>query len=188
MRTVLVVVVALLAGCHPRISLGYDTSASTKGPLANLQTIPRVAPVTGALAPVPPEGRNYSLGIGFGDKNFTIGPRIHANNVSGSTRDVMTGPQYLSAAAALDFRYNFIRYKGFATTMMLAPSRTILVDSASGDHSWGSGVRYGGGLSFSLSAFSVYADAYQEKMVFVEGPAQGNSTRTGVTLGIAFQP
>ena len=36
--------------------------------------------------------------------------------------------------------------------------------------------------------FSLYADAYQEKMSFIEGRGKRNSTRTGVTVGVAFHP
>ena len=190
MRQVMIKLVALClaaTGCHPKLSVGYDASAHVRGPLANLQTISRVEAVTGYDMPAPPEGRNYSLGLGFGDRRFSIGGRVSANNVSGSTLAI-DGPQYVSASGAVDFRYNVLRFKGFATGVQLAPSRTLLVDSTSGTHSWGSGLRYGGGVSYTLSAFAIYADLYQEQMIFVEGPAEGNSTRTGVTVGLAIQP
>ena len=175
------------AGCHPRLSVGYDATAHVRGPLANLQTISRVEAVTGTDLPAPPEGRNYSLAMGFGDKNLSIGGRVSANNVSGSTLAI-DGMQYMSASGALDFRYNWLRFKHISTGILLAPTRTLLVDSTTGDRSWGSGIRYGGGVAVSLAAFSIYADAYQEKMIFIDGPAEGNSTRTGVTVGLAFQP
>lgn len=187
MRALLVVLVVISAACHPRVSVGYDSTAHTRGPLGNLQTIPRVTAVTGRPAPAPPEGRNVSLGVGFGDRIFTIGARVHANNISKSTLDV-GGPQYVSAAAALDFRYAVLRWKGASASMMLAPSRTMLVDSTTGSHSWGSGIRFGGGLAYTVAAISLYAEAYEEKILFVDGPAAGTSTRTGVTFGLAFQP
>lgn len=108
-------------------------------------------------------------------------------NVSGSMFD-LDGPQYVSATASLDFKYSLIKYRGFAANLKLAPTRTMLLDSTSGDRSWGSGVQVGGGLSYRLAMFSIYADAYQEKTIFFDGPAQGNSTRTGITVGLAFQP
>jgi hypothetical protein len=186
-RLLVLAVCVAAAGCHPKLSVGYDATAHTRGPLANLQTISRVEAVTGADAPAPAMGRNYSLGLGFGDKNFTIGALVNANNVSGSTLEI-NGPQYVTGSAALDFRYSWLRIKNFSAGMQLAPTRTILVDSTSGEHSWGSGVRFGGGIKLTAKSFSIYADAYQEKMIFVEGPAQGMSTRTGMTLGVAFQP
>ena len=185
--TKLVALAVCLAGCHPKLSVGYDASAHVRGPLANLQTISRVEAVTGTDQPAPPEGRNYSLGIGVGDKRFTVGGRVSANNISGSTLEI-AGPQYMSASGALDVRYNVVRFKNFSTGVQLAPTRTLLVDSTSGERSWGSGLRYGGGAAVSLGALSIYADAYQEKMIFIEGPAKGNSTRTGITLGLAFAP
>jgi hypothetical protein len=187
MRSVILAVV-VLGACHPRLSVGYDATAHTRGPLANLQAIPRIAAITGAeAAPPPAEGTNYSLGVGFGDRRFTVGLGVHAMNVSGSTLE-MSGPQYVSAAASMDFRFAWLTYKGFSANMKLAPTRTLLMDSTSGDRTWGSGVQFGGGLSYRLAMFSVYADAYQERTIFFEGPAQGNSTRTGMTLGLAFQP
>lgn len=190
MTRALVLAALAAAGCSPRIHAGYDATAHVKGPLANLQSIPRIAAITGDpdAAPAAPEGRTINAGIGFGDKIFQIGLGIRANNIAKSTLDVANGPQYLSAAASLDFRYTFVRIKGISTNMVLAPTRTLLVDSAAGEYSWGNGIRYGAGLQMKLGSFGVFADAYQEKIIFGEGPAYGNSTRTGVTLGLAFQP
>jgi hypothetical protein len=186
------VLAALVAatGCNPRLHAGYDATAKVRGPLANLQSIPRIAAITGDpnAAPAPPEGRTINAGIGFGDKVFQIGLGIRANNIAQSTLEIANGPQYLSAAASLDFRYTFVRIKNISTNMVLAPTRTLLVDSAAGNYSWGNGMRYGAGLQVKVGSFGVFADAYQEKVIFSEGPAYGNSTRTGVTLGLAFQP
>lgn len=183
-----ILILVSLAACHPRFSAGYDSTARTVGPLAHLQAVSRIAAITGApTSTVPPEGRSYAGAIGFGDKNFTLGLGVRGNNISKTMFDP-TGPQYLSGAASLEFRYNLIRFKHLATSVQLAPTRTILVDSASGDYTWGSGVRFGGGLSVQLSAFSIYADAFQEKIMFTGGPADGISTRTGLTVGIAIQP
>lgn len=179
--------VCLAAGCHPKMSVGYDATAHVRGPLANLQTISRVEAVTGTDTPPPPEGRNYSLGIGFGDKRFTVGGRVSANNLSGSSLEI-EGAQYMSASGALDVRYNVLRIEHFSLRLQLAPTRTLLLDSTDGTRSWGSGLRYGGGIAVSLAAFSIYADAYQEQMIFIEGPAEGRSTRTGITVGLAFHP
>jgi hypothetical protein len=182
-------VAIMLTACHPRLSVGYDGQAHTTGPLANLQTIPRIAAVTGIAiaAPAPPEGRNYNMGLGFGDKNFTINVGLRANNISKSTLDIVNGPQYVSAAAALEFRYNWLRWKNFALSMQLAPTRTFLLDSTSGNYTWGSGVRYGAGMNVAAKFLSVYADAYQERIFFFDGPAAGMSTRTGISLGVAVQ-
>jgi len=182
------VAASTLAACAPRVAVGYDASASMRGPLANLQTIPRLTAATGLPAPAPPEGRNYSLALGFGDRRFSIGMRAHGNNVSGSTLDIMNGPQYVSGAAALDARWAFFRFKGLSTVATVAPSYTMLLDTTSGEKYWGNGIRLGGGLAYQVSALSIFADAYSETLVFQDGPANGHSTRTGVTVGLAFQP
>lgn len=186
MRHVLLIA-SVLAGCSPRLSMGYDTTARTQGPLASLQAVPRLAAFTDAPVPAPPEGRNYSAGLGFGDQNFNLGVGVRANGVSGSTLEI-DGPRYLSAAASLDFRYQWLRIKNFSAGVRLAPTRTLLLDSTSGARSWGSGIAYGGGVTLALKMFNVYADAYQEQIVFGDGPAMGTSSRTGVTVGVAFQP
>ena len=149
--------------------------------------IARREAVTGAWAPEPAEGRNYSLGVAFGDKNFTAGLRVHGNNLTGSTLDD-AGPQYISGAAALEFRYAFVRYKGMAASGLVAPTRTLLIDSTDGEHTWGNGVRYGGSASYAYRGIGVFADVYQEQVVFGDGPAEGNTTRSGLTFGVSFQP
>ena len=190
MSRALVLAALVATGCNPRLHAGYDATASVRGPLANLQSIPRIAAITGDpnAAPAPPEGRTINAGIGFGDKVFQIGLGIRANNIAKSTLEIANGPQFLSAAASLDFRYTWVRIKNFSTNLVLAPTRTLLVDSAAGDYNWGNGVRYGAGLQVKLGSFGVFADAYQEKIIFSEGPAYGNSTRSGMTIGLAFQP
>ncbi len=180
--------VALFVGCHPRLSVGYDATAHTRGPLAQLQPIARITAVTGTPAPPPPAGTNVSAGVAIGDRLFALGLRVHANNLSGSTLDPLRGPQYVSAAAALDFRFAWVRFRRVALTSVLAPTRTWLLDSTSGDASWGSGIRYSAGVEVSVSRFAVYADAFQELVVFIDGPAAGHSRRSGVTLGLAVRP
>ncbi|HEY4175514.1 MAG TPA: hypothetical protein VGM90_01720 [Kofleriaceae bacterium] len=156
-----------------------------RGPLASLTPIARRAAVTGAPAAAPEDGRNYSVGVGWGDENFTVGMRGHLMNLAGSTFDD-SGPQYLSAAVALEFRYSMIRMFGFSLAGILAPTRTLLVDSTDGQRSWGNGVRYGGSTAYMFHGVGFYADVYQEQIVFADGPAKGNSTRSGVTFGMAF--
>jgi hypothetical protein len=190
MRLPVVVAAFALAACHPKINVGYDATAHVRGPLANLSSIPRIAGFTGDVQDgnPAPEGRTFNAGLAFGDDNFQIGLGLRANNIAKSTLDVANGPQFVSAAASLDFRYTWVRIKNFSTNLVLAPTRTMLVDSANASYSWGNGLRYGTGMMFKVSVFGLYADLYQEKIVFGEGPAFGNSTRTGVSVGLAFQP
>lgn len=190
MRLTVSIVALLVAACHPKVHMGYDASAHVRGPLANLSTIPRIVGFTGDATNTQPapEGRTLNAGLGFGDDNFQLGIAVRANNIAKSTLDVTNGPQYVSAAASLDFRYTWVRIRNFSTNLVLAPTRTLLVDSANATYSWGNGVRYGTGLMFKVSMFGLYADLYQEKIVFGEGPAYGDSTRTGVSVGLAFQP
>jgi hypothetical protein len=179
---------AALAACHPRLSVGYDVSAHTRGPLGNLQSIPRLAALDNGptAAPAPPEGRTYDVGLGFGDKRFQVGLAVHANDVSGAMIEP-NGPRYMSAVAAAEFRFSWLKIKNVSSHILLSPTRTLLVDSMTGDTSWGSGIRYGGGFALALKSFSVYMDAYQEELFFTDGPAVGNSSRAGMTLGLAYQ-
>jgi hypothetical protein len=180
----LVIAAAVVAtGCGAHISAGVDNSTNMRGPLASLTPIARREAVTGEPSVAPPDGRNYSVGVGWGDENFTIGMRGHMMNLAGGTFGD-GGPQYLSAAAALEFRYSMIRLYGFSLAGILAPTRTLLIDSTDGERSWGNGVRYGGSTAYMFHGVGVYADVYQEQIVFSDGPAKGNSTRSGVTFGM----
>jgi hypothetical protein len=179
---------AVVAACTPRVSVAYDASARLAGPLANLGSIARVTAVTGISVPPPPEGKTYALGVGFGPRWLTVGGRIFVNNISGAMLDALSGPQYVSAGGALDVRGALAVFRGLCVTATLGPTRTVLVDTTRGDATWGNGIRYGVGISYTLWMLSLYADAFQEQLWFGEGPATGNSTRTGLTLGLAFQP
>jgi hypothetical protein len=189
MLRALILSAIVLGGCSPKLTVGYDATAHVRGPLANLQSIPRIAALTGMTDATPnaPEGRTVNMGISFGDQKFQLGVGMRANNIAKSTLDIANGPQYLSAAASLDFRYTWIRIKNFSTNLVLAPTRTLLVDSASAEYSWGNGLRYGAGVVFKIRSFGLFADAYQEQIVFGEGRAYGQSTRNGVSVGLAFQ-
>ena len=145
-------------------------------------------PVTGFPVRAPPEGKTFSLGVGGGTRWLTVGGRVFVNNISGDTLDAYKGPQFMSAGGAIDIRGALAVFRGLSVTAQLAPTRTILVDTTRGDASWGTGVRYSAGLSYALWMIHLYADAFQEQLWFGAGPADGNSTRTGVTIGIAFQP
>jgi len=185
MRSAALVGLLLGTGCGAHISAGIDNSTNMRGPLAALTPIARREAVTGAPAAPPPDGRNYSVGLGWGDENFTIGLRGHMMNLAGGTFGD-AGPQYISAAAALEFRYSMIRFKGFSLAGVLAPTRTVLIDSTVGERTWGNGVRYGGSTGYMFHGVGVYADVYQEQIVFSDGPAMGNSTRSGVTFGMVL--
>ena len=161
-------------------------SAKLTGPMAHLQTIPRLAATQKIPAPPPPEGRNYSAALGIGDHRMSLGVRVNANNVSGSTLDPMSGPQYVSAAAAIDVRCALITYKGMGLIVEVSPSRTMLVDTTINAKTYGDGIRYGGGLQYvHRKTFAIYGDYYREILSFMDGPARGNSYRTGITLGLA---
>ena len=181
-------VLATLTACTPRVSVGYDASARLRGPLANLNGIARLTAVTGLPVRPPPEGKTFSLGIGGGTRWLTVGGRVFVNNISGDTLDTYKGPQFMSAGGALDVRGALTVFRGLSVTGQLAPTRTILVDTARGNSSWGNGLRYSAGLSYALYVIHLYADVFQEQLWFGEGPAMGNSTRTGLTVGLAFQP
>ena len=178
---------AVLA-CAPRVSVAYDAAARLAGPLANLGGIARVTAVTGISVPPPPEGKTYAFGLGFGPRWLTVGGRLFVNNISGAMLDPLSGPQYVSAGGALDVRGALAVVRGLSVTATLGPTRTVLADTTRGTSTWGNGLRYGAGISYALWMLSLYADAFQEQLWFVEGPAVGNSTRTGLTVGVAFQP
>jgi hypothetical protein len=191
MRALLLVIV--VAACHPTFSVGYDARPRVTGPLAGLrgQTVaPRTA-LVGAEPTVSPEpGGNYSLAIGGGAKDFTISAALHAHDASGSTVSLPAAgsPYYLDASANLDFSWSFLRWKMFSTNIHAGPTRNLLLDRSTGERSWGNGVRYGGGAALSVKFMTVFADYYNEAVAFNDGAAQGVSVISGVMVGVALRP
>ncbi|MCX5740981.1 MAG: hypothetical protein NT062_00615 [Proteobacteria bacterium] len=152
-----------LAACKPFVSAGVDTA-------------PRV---TGAMAAMATEPRSASVGLGGGDLDFTIGLGLHVHELA---RD-----QAFAGSSSLDFQWSVLRWRGASAYMHAGPEIMGVADQATMMMAAGYGVRYGLGVAFAVSIFTVFADWHREVVNFEGGPAPGSNMVEGTMLGIALR-
>jgi len=192
---VLVVVLVGLAavGCTPYVSAGYDTSASLRGPIKNMVTMP-AASARQETAPPVDHTRSYSFafGAGFGDR-MGVELGVHLHDVNGASFSLPTAeamgvdpnsPRYLLGSTSLDVRYRWLALRHFTSDLHVGPAAGMLVDRGMADYQVGNGFRFGATIGLRLGKLSAFADVYETEMVFNDGDAKGVSGLTGVTFGI----
>ena len=169
---------ALLAACHPTLSAGYDLSPHTTGPLA---------PMTGDA-----QGATYTAAVGGRINTFSLEVGVHAHDVSSDSFSVpnpitRSGPHYLTGSTSLDFGMDLIKFKHFAWSLHAGPSVGGMLDRMTGGTYAAQGFRFGAQLSAALGPVAVYVDASETRLAFDDGPAMGNSTLSGVTVGLSLR-
>jgi hypothetical protein len=189
----LLVAVALVLGCTPYVSAGYDTTASLRGPIKNVVTMP-AATARQETAPPIENTRSYSFAFGaaFGERvGVEIGGHLHdvnADSFSLPSSEYMgvdpQSPRYLLASTSLDLRYRWLASRYLTSELHLGPAAGLLVDRGVFDYQVGDGVRFGATVGIKLGKLSAFADFYETDMVFADGDAKGVSSLTGITLGI----
>ena len=179
------------------MSAGIDSSYKVSGGLAQPMkqtaiTDPRVAKLASSegstIGGDTAQGRTYTLGVGWGVKEFQIGVGLQAHDASKSTFSMTNAnsPLYATATASLDVTWKPLRYSVFPTFLHAGPSYGVLVERTSGNYDTGKGLRFGGGLEVSLSMVTAFVDVYQMELSFATGPAQGMSAIKGATVGLGF--
>ena len=190
MRRLALLALAVLAACHPVVSVGYDTRSTTRGPLAALsgRAIAQRQTSAAATDQAAPDGGTYTLAVGGGARDFTISGTLTAHDVTGASFASPSdgSPQYLTGAVGLDFGWTWLRWKALSTSLHAGPGRMVVLDRASGERSWGNGLHYGAGVAVSLKLVSLLADLHRDSFVFDDGPATGTSTMSGLTIGVAL--
>jgi hypothetical protein len=189
----LVVLAAVLAGCTPYVSAGYDMNSSLRGPIKNMVTMP-AASARQETAPPVDDTHSYSFafGAGFGQRvGIELGLHLHdVNSASFSLPSVEnlgvdpSSPRYLLGSTSLDLRYRWLALRHLTSDLHLGPAAGVLVDRGMGDYQFGNGMRFGATVGVKLGAVSAFADLYETEMVFDNGDAKGVSGLTGVTFGI----
>jgi len=174
----------VLAACHLRA--GFDTATRSTGPLAAAIKHPNVTRTDGVVELPPVEGRNYSVGGGFGDRHITIGMSLSAHDATQASFAPGTG--YLAMTAAIDLRWTIMRFAHIAPVVDVGPARMMLLDRTTGDRTWGNGLHFGGGVQLVFGRFAMFGAAYREVIVFDGGAAKGTSTLDGITVGLALTP
>ncbi|MEO8548415.1 MAG: hypothetical protein ABI678_00505 [Kofleriaceae bacterium] len=194
---------ALLVGCHPYVSGGYEMSSKISGPLATMrqQPVASARPVTaltaGETAPVdttPTVPRTYSIAIGTAPaKEFHVELGLHAHDVSGdslntstSTPGFLASPRYLTGTTSLDFVWIFLRSHRVSSYIHVGPAAGMIVDKSDGSVSFGQAVRFGGGLALDLPVVRIFIDASQTELLMTSGPATGVNELAGIMVGLGL--
>ena len=189
---------ALVTGCGAYMSVGVDTGSKITGGLANpmKQTVtadPRIAAAATAAglettATEPTAGRTYTLEVGWRVAMFRIGANLQAHDADRSTFSLTdtSSPRYATATAAVDLAWEPVRWKMLSTFLHAGPAMGVLLERTSGGYDTGKGLRFGAGISASLSVATVFVDVYRMELAFDSGPAQGMSNISGATIGIGI--
>jgi hypothetical protein len=166
----------VLAACHPQLAAGYETSSHVSGPLNNMVApVARQPGASDATAPA----RSVSMWIGGGGRYASIDAGLHLHDIDSQTA--------MLATASVDCRFMIPFYNHIAFGGHIGPAAGMVVDRTSGEDAFGQGVRFGGLVSANVGAFGVFADVYETEMVFLSGAAKGNSTLTGLIVGVALR-
>ncbi len=195
----MIVLAALTTGCGAYMTAGVDSNYKVSGGLAQpmKQTVTADARVAKAASAAgidtsssdqPAAGSTYTLGLGWGVKQFQIGLGLQAHDVDKSTFSFAdtSSPLYATATASLDVTWTPLRWNMFSTFVHAGPTVGVLVDRATGGYDTGKGLRFGAGVAVSLSVATLFLDVYQTELSFAEGPAQGMSEISGATIGIGI--
>ena len=167
------------------VSAGYDMSPKVSGRLAPL--------VSQSMSSTPaPAGSSYAATIGGRVKAFSIDVGVQAHDVSQASFAIPnplapSGPRYLTGSTSLDFGCDVITWHHLSVHMHAGPALGGMIDRMTGGTYSAQGMRAGAGVSASLGPLTAFVDVTDTQLAFTDGPAAGNSTLTGVTVGIALR-
>ena len=177
----------------PTLSAGIDTRTNMSGPIKNLVTQP-AATARSESAPPVEDTRSYSFAAGIKLHRFGVEFGLHLHDVKGASFSVPsetsydpTSPRYLITTGSLDFRIRWLEFRHFASDLHAGPAGGFLVDRGTAGMEFGQGFRLGAAVATTLGPLNAFADFYLLDMVYLDGPAKGGSSMTGVTLGFAFR-
>lgn len=184
MHRLAIALLVVVTGCHLRA--GYDAASRVNGPLQAVMTTSSVSRTDGVINLPPNGGHNYSLEAGFGTKAITVNGVMAMQNVTSSS--FTPGAGYLATTLGVDARWAVVHWFGFSPTLAAGPARMLLLDRNTGERTWGNALRFAVGLQYQLGPIAIYGDMYRESVAFDSGPATGNTTLQGLTVGLALQP
>lgn len=161
--------VALACGCaHSYTAVSYDVGRSASGTMEAMN--------------VDPDRKSGSAALGFGARGAAMEVALHAQDVE------TTVDPWLAASVGLELKL-FVLNKGPVQGFVHGgPMRAALVDSTTGDVTWGAGLDYGGGLSIGVGGYRVFADLRNEATFYGGTTMAGTAGETTIrTLGIGVQ-
>jgi len=178
------ILLVVVTGCHLRA--GFDAASRSTGPLHSVMSASTVSRSDGVINLPPANGRNYALEAGFGNATFTFNGLLAVHDVTSTS--FTPGAGYLTATLGGNVRWSMFRWKGLSPSLGAGPVRMMLLDRATGERTWGNGLRFGAGAQYRLGPVAIYGDIYREVVAFGGGAAQGTTALDGLTLGLALQP
>jgi hypothetical protein len=173
-------VVAAVTGCHLRA--GLDATSRSTGPLHAATSQSTVSRTDGVINLPPSDGRNYGVEAGFGNKVFTVNSLFAVHDVTSTS--FTPGAGTLAATVGINVRWSVFRWHNLSPSIAAGPARMMLLDRATGDRTWGNGVRFGAGAQYQLGPVAVYGELYREVIAF----GGGTTALDGLTFGLALQP
>src|SRR5260221_1331435 len=198
MKRVLVLVV--VAACHPYLAAGFDSTTHVNGPLEGMmgQSVVSARQFAAVPAPapaVPAPTHTYSLAMGWGVPDFGVEVGMHVHDVSAESFALpsssmsdgyLASPRYLTSTGSVDFRWTWLRSHRFSTYIHVGPAVGAVIDKSDGSLAFGQGVRYGAGAALELPVVRLFVDAARTDLELGSGDATGFNALSGVTFGIAL--
>lgn len=165
---VIVAGLAVLAGCaHSYTTASYDVTRKTSGTMTAMDANP--------------DRKSGTVALGFGGRGASMEIVVHAQDVETSV------DSWLAGSAGLELKLTPLRKGPVAAFLHGGPMRAALVDSTTGDITWGAGLDYGLGLSIGGGGVRVLVDVRNEETFWagsaMEGLSGQTSTRT-VSVGL----
>jgi hypothetical protein len=190
--------IAVMAGCTPSLSAGYNAYSTMSGPVSTMMTQPVATAREDPASVAPVENtRSYAVSIGgsFGKKKrmgIDVGAQLHDVNGASFSMPTLTGfdptsPRYLLTTMSIDVRYRPLALSYVVADLHAGPAGGIVIDRGMLGYQIGQGARYGVMVAGKLGPLNAFADLYQMKIVFDDGAAKGVSTLTGLTVGLALR-
>jgi hypothetical protein len=170
----------LVAGCGPAyMTAAAHPSRQITGPLA---------PVI-AQAPGRDDGYTGAIGLGLGNKHLGFEANVHALNIGPGTFSAPVDDamgRWATVQTTLEARWTWLRWRRLGLMVKGGGTHAAVIDKMTGDRALGIGYTYAAGVEVMFRNVTVWADASQTWIRFVDGPAMGDSELRGITVGLSL--
>jgi hypothetical protein len=167
---VAVVLVALASGCaHSYTAVSYDVSRRATGTTTAMQGND--------------DRHSGTLAIGFGTRRAAMEVVVHGHDL-----EVAVDP-WLAASFGLELKLAPVRRGPVSAFLHGGPVRAAIVDSETGDLTWGAGLSYGLGVMVGAGGVQLFVDVRSEQLFYTGAPMTatgGSAAVRTVSLGLQF--
>jgi len=161
---------AVAGGCaHSYTAVSYDVTRKTTGTMSAMTTNP--ARKSGAVA------------FGFGARGAAMEIHVQADDLETAVNPWFAG------SVGFELKLTPVRKGPFAAFMHGGPMRSALVDSKSGEITWGAGLGYGLGLMLGTAGVNAFVDVRFEQLFYAGEPmtpTDGSTSQRTVAVGLQF--